>query len=67
MRHKMKKLTLSQHYPPGTHENYNSFSSGNLIMGKSKELEFSEGRGGCQGSATQPPVPPTLSVTVKKL
>jgi hypothetical protein len=44
-----------QHYPPGTQENYNSFSSRNLIMGKGKELEFPEGWGGCQG---EPPVPP---------
>jgi hypothetical protein len=36
----------NQHYPPGTHENYNSFSSRNLITGKGKELEFPEGRGG---------------------
>jgi len=46
------------HYPPGTQENYNSFSSRNLIIGKGKGLEFPEGWGGCQGSATQSPVPP---------
>ena len=31
---------------PGTQENYNSFSSRNLIIGKDKELKFPEGRGG---------------------
>jgi hypothetical protein len=38
-----------QHYPPGTQEDYNSFSSSNLIMGKGKELEFPEGWGGGKG------------------
>jgi len=52
------RYILNQHYPPGTQEDYNSFSSRNLMMGKDKELEFPEGWGGCQGSATQPPVPP---------
>jgi len=41
--------TIVQHYPPGTQENYNSFSSRNLITGKGKELEFPEGRGGGKG------------------
>jgi len=40
----------SQHYPPGTQENDNSFSLRNLIVGKGKE-----GRGGGKG---EPPVPP---------
>jgi hypothetical protein len=39
-----------QHYPPGTQESYNSFSSRNLIMRKGKDLEFPEGRGGGKGS-----------------
>jgi Nucleotide modification associated domain 1 len=43
------------HYPPGTQENYNSFSSRNLIIGKGKGLEFPEGWGGGKG---EPPVPP---------
>jgi hypothetical protein len=30
------------HYLPGTQENYNSFSSRNLMMEKGKELEFPE-------------------------
>jgi hypothetical protein len=69
--------TFTQHYPPGTQEDNNSFSSRNLAMGKGKELEFPEGRGGCQGSevalrhqpycakrngaATQSGVPPTVT------
>jgi len=44
-----------QHYPPGTQENYNSFLSRDLIMGKGKELEFPEGLGGGKG---EPGVPP---------
>jgi hypothetical protein len=44
-----------QHYPPGTQEYYNSFSSRNLVMGKGKELKFPEGRGGGKG---EPGVPP---------
>jgi glutaredoxin len=51
-------MSNSQHYPPGTQENYNSFYSRNLIMGKGKELEFPEGRGGGKG---EPPVPPSNS------
>jgi len=47
-----------QHYPPGTQENDNRFSSRNLIIGKGKELEFPEGRGGCQGQQRSPGVPP---------
>jgi hypothetical protein len=46
-------VLCSQHYPPGTQEYYNSFSSRNLVMGKGKELEFPEGRGGGKGAATQ--------------
>ena len=49
-----------QHYPPGTQEDYNSFSSRSLIMGKSKDLEFPEGRGGGKG---EPPVPPNVYKT----
>jgi hypothetical protein len=45
----------NQHYPPGTHENYNSFLSGNLMMGKGKELEFPEGWGGGKGEPWVPP------------
>jgi len=52
-----KSITLKQHYPPGTPEDYNSFSSRNLVMGKGTELEFPEGRGGGKG---EPGVPPTL-------
>ena len=48
---------IYQHYPPGTHEDDNSFSSRNLILGKGKELEFPEGQGGGKG---EPPVPPIL-------
>jgi hypothetical protein len=50
-------LNIVQHYPPGTQEDYNSFSSRNLIMGKGKELEFPEGRGGGKG---EPMVPPNI-------
>jgi hypothetical protein len=42
-----------QHYPPGTQENYNSFSSRNLIMGKGKGLEFPEGWGGGRSSQSE--------------
>ena len=38
-------LAVSQHYPPGTHENYNSFSSRNIMMEKGKELERSRRAG----------------------
>jgi hypothetical protein len=44
-----------QHYPPGTQESYNSFSSRNLMMGKGKDLEFPEGRGGGKGESWVPP------------
>jgi hypothetical protein len=44
-----------QHYSPGTQEDYNSFSSRNLMMGKGTELEFPEGRGGGKGEPTVPP------------
>jgi hypothetical protein len=37
---------MSQHYPPGTQENYSNFPSRNLMMEKGKESEFPEGRGG---------------------
>jgi hypothetical protein len=40
---------MRQHYPPRTQKKYNSFSSKNLMMGKGKELEFPEGRGGGKG------------------
>jgi len=43
-------MLLYQHYPPGTQEFYNSFSSRNLMMKNSNELESSEGRGGVNGS-----------------
>jgi hypothetical protein len=51
---RIQKCDNIQHYPQRTQENYNSFSSGNLIMGKGKKLEFPEGRGGDKG---EPPVP----------
>lgn len=35
-----------QQYPPGTQENYNSFSSRNHITEKGKEPEFPEGAPG---------------------
>ena len=44
-----------QHYPPGTQEIYNSFSSRNLMMKNSNELESSEGRGGGKGEPVVPP------------
>jgi hypothetical protein len=37
-----------QHVPPGIHENYNSFSSGNSITEKAKEI-ITEGPGGGKG------------------
>ena len=52
---------LNQHYPPGTQENYKIFSSSNLIMGKGKELEFPEGRGGGKG---EPRVPSKKSIAL---
>jgi hypothetical protein len=42
-----------QHYPPGTQEDNNSFSSRNLMMEKGKELEFPEGRGVGKGRRSQ--------------
>jgi hypothetical protein len=45
----MKAWGLYQHYPPGTQEIYNSFSSRNLMMKNSKNLEFPEGREGVRG------------------
>jgi hypothetical protein len=49
-----ENVTEEQHYPPGTQEDDNNFSS-NLIMGKGKDLGFPEGRRGGKG---EPPVPP---------
>jgi hypothetical protein len=49
LRSSRKRGGTAQHYPPGTQENFNSFSSRNLIMGKGKELESPEGRGGGKG------------------
>jgi hypothetical protein len=40
---------VRQHYPPETQENYNSFSSRNIMMKNGKELEFPEGREGVRG------------------
>ena len=37
---------FTQHYPPGTQENCNSFSSRDLMMEKGKELECSRRAGG---------------------
>jgi hypothetical protein len=39
------EVRRTQHYPPGTQEIYNSFSSRNLMMKNGNELESSEGRG----------------------
>jgi hypothetical protein len=44
------KGATRQQYPPGTQENYNSFLSRDLMMGKGKELELPEGPGGGKGS-----------------
>ena len=49
-------MSDEQHYTPGTHENYNSFPSRDLMMEKGKELECSRRAGGGKG---EPPVPPT--------
>ena len=38
--------TPGQHIPPGTQENYTSFSSRNPITEKGNEPEFPEGAGG---------------------
>jgi DNA (cytosine-5)-methyltransferase 1 len=51
--------TTQQHYPPGTQEDYNSFSSRNLMMEKGNELEFPEGQGVGKG---EPGVPPTTQL-----
>jgi hypothetical protein len=53
-------IYVKQHYPPGTQENDNSFSLRNLFIGKGKELEFPEGRGGGKG---EPGVPPNVKQT----
>jgi len=53
---------IFQHYPPGTQKNYNNFSSRDLIMEKSKELEFSRRAGGGKG---EPGVPPMTFDSVK--
>jgi hypothetical protein len=58
-------MSLEQHYPPGTQENYNNFPSRNLMMEKGKESEFPEGRGGGKGLeilriSEEPGVPPSL-------
>jgi hypothetical protein len=58
MRKGVRIMEEVQHYPPGTQENYNNFSSRNLIMGKGKELEFPEGWGGGKGLQRSPGVPP---------
>ena len=66
--------TLYQQYPPGTQENYNSFSSRNPIKEKGMELKYPEGAGGGKGyrghevastlrreaPLREPGVPPTL-------
>ena len=49
-------MSAIQHVPPGTQENYNSFSSGNSIIEKAKEIIQPEGPGGGKG---EPGVPPT--------
>jgi len=45
-----------QHVPPGTQENYNSFSSGNSITEKAKEIIQPEGPGGGKGEPGVPPI-----------
>ena len=52
----VKPLFGSQHYPPGTQKNYNSFSSTDLMMEKGKELEFSRRAGGGKGEPGVPPI-----------
>jgi hypothetical protein len=42
-------IVVTQHYPPGTQEIYNSFSSRNLVMKNGNELESSEERGRVRG------------------
>jgi hypothetical protein len=42
-------ITQGQYYPTGTHKNYNSFSSRNLMVGKGKELEYPEQLGEGKG------------------
>jgi len=56
-----KKCPPVQHYPPGTQEIYNSFSSRNLMMENGKKLKFTEGREGVRGNRGVPstPVSPT--------
>jgi DNA-directed RNA polymerase II subunit RPB2 len=49
---------VSQHYPPGTQENNNSFESRDLMMEKGKELECTRRAGGGKG---EPGVPPRVS------
>ena len=55
-----KLRAFDKQYPPGTQENYNSFSSRNPITGKGKELECPEGAGGGKG---EPGVPPAFDKT----
>ena len=47
-----------QHHPPGTQENYNSFSPRNLIVEKGNKLKCPEGPGGGKG---EPGVSPRFS------
>ena len=65
--HLTARMVHNQHYPPGTQENYNSFSSRNLTMGKGKELEFPEGRGGGKGQQRSPGVPPSIHLNKETL
>jgi superfamily II RNA helicase len=53
-----------QQYPPETQENYNRFSSGNLITEKGKELEFPEGAGGGKGEPGVPPMDFNIDINV---
>ena len=39
-------MEKSQHYPPGTQENNNSFASSDIMMEKGKELECTRRAGG---------------------
>jgi hypothetical protein len=68
----------SQHYPPGTQENYSNFPSRNLMMEKGKELQFPRRAGGLESAkrilmkgleilriSEEPGVPPKKSNVAK--
>ena len=56
-------LTNVRHYFPGTHENYNSFSSRNFIIEKGKKLKYPEGREGVRGLESAKRILMTRGVT----